>query len=110
MAKIKPFKAVIYNKEKLKDLSCVVCPPYDVISPQDQERYHLLSPYNLIHILLGKDIPGEDKYQRAEKYFKEWQNDEILVQDGKPAIYFYCQHYTLKGEKKPVLVLFLYCT
>ncbi len=100
MAKIKPFKAVIYNKEKLKDLSCVVCPPYDVISPQDQERYHLLSPYNLIHILLGKDIPGEDKYQRAEKYFKEWQNDEILVQDGKPAIYFYCQQYTLRGEKK----------
>ncbi len=29
MTKIKPFKAVIYNQEKIKCLSQVVCPPYD---------------------------------------------------------------------------------
>lgn len=59
MTEIQPFKAIIYNPEKVKDLIRVVCPPYDVISPSRQQYYHDLSPHNLIHILLGKDIPGE---------------------------------------------------
>lgn len=100
MTKIKPFNAVIYNQEKVSGLATVVCPPYDVISPQEQERYHALNPYNLIHILLGKDSPEEDKYQRAQNYFREWLKNKILIQDEKPAVYFYGQQYTLKGERK----------
>lgn len=101
MTKIKPFNAVIYNQEQISNLVTVVCPPYDVISPQEQERYQALNPYNLIHVLLGKDIPGaEDKYRRAENYFKEWFKNKILVRDEKPAVYFYSQQYTIKGERK----------
>ncbi len=100
MAKITPFRAVTYNQEKLKDLTSLVCPPYDVISPASQQYYYGLSPYNLIHILLGKDIPHEDKYRRAGSYFRGWLKDKVLVQDEKPAIYFYSQEYKIKGEKK----------
>lgn len=100
MTKIKPFKAIIYNPQKIGELSSVVCPPYDVISRQAQEHYHKLSPYNLVHILLGKDIPGDDKYQRAQHYFQDWLKDEILIRDLSPAIYFYSQQYCIKGEKK----------
>jgi len=100
VAKIKPFKAIVYNQEKVKDLSKVVCPPYDIISPQQQEHYHDVHPYNLIHILLGKDIPGEDKYVRAGSYFREWLKNKILIQDERPAIYFYSQQYNIRGEKK----------
>jgi len=100
MAKIKPFQAVSYNRDKIKDLSKVTCPPYDIISPLRQEYYHSLSPYNFIHIILGKDIPGEDKYERAGGYFRNWLKDKILVRDGCPAFYFYSQQYNLKGEKK----------
>ncbi|MCX5703609.1 MAG: DUF1015 domain-containing protein [Candidatus Omnitrophica bacterium] len=105
MAKIKPFKAIIYNPQKIKDISSVVCPPYDVISDQAQERYHGNNPYNLIHILLGKDTPGEDKYRRAGNYFKDWLKDRILIQDDRPAIYFYSQQYNLRGEKRTRLGL-----
>ena len=100
MTKIKPFRAVIYNQEKIKNISSVVCPPYDIISGQEQQRYSDLSPYNLIHILLGKDIPGEDKYRRAADYFRDWLDNTILIQDERPAIYFYSQQYNLKGEKR----------
>jgi uncharacterized protein (DUF1015 family) len=100
VTKIKPFRAVIYNQEKVKNLASMVCPPYDVISSQEQEHYHDLSPYNLIHILLGKDIPGEDKYQRAADYFRGWLKDAILIQDEKPSIYFYSQEYNFRGEKR----------
>lgn len=100
MTKIKPFKALVYNQEKIKDASRVVCPPYDIVSPDAQRYYHERHPYNLIHILLGKDIPGEDKYKLAGNYFKEWLKNKILIQDEGPNIYFYSQEYNLKGEKK----------
>lgn len=100
MTEIKPFKAFIYNQEKIKDLKSVVCPPYDVISSAQQEFFLDCHPYNLIHILLGKDIPGEDKYKEAGNDFKNWLDSRILIQDQPPAIYFYSQQYTLKGEKK----------
>ena len=61
MTRVEPFKGLIYNQDKIKDISCVVCPPYDVISPAKQQYYHDLEPHNLIHILLGKDVPGENK-------------------------------------------------
>ncbi|MDP2937699.1 MAG: DUF1015 domain-containing protein [Candidatus Omnitrophota bacterium] len=100
MAKIEPFRAIIYNPGEIKSLSSVVCPPYDIISPLQQQYYHGLHPHNLIHILLGKNIPGEDKYRRAAHLFKDWQRDKILVPDRSPAIYFYSQQYSLKGEKR----------
>jgi len=100
MAKIEPFRAVIYNQGEIRSLSLVVCPPYDIISPAQQQYYHDLHPYNFIHILLGRDIPGEDKYRRAAQLFRDWQKDKILVPDRSPAIYFYSQQYTLKGEKR----------
>ncbi|MDI6758221.1 MAG: DUF1015 domain-containing protein [Candidatus Omnitrophota bacterium] len=100
MDKIRPFKAVFYNQDKIGHLSKVVCPPYDIISSNAQERYHKLHPNNLIHILFGKDMPGEDKYQRAAKYLKDWLKDGILIQDENPAIYFYSHQYNLKGEKR----------
>lgn len=100
MIKIKPFKAVVYNQAKVKDLAKVVCPPYDVISPAKQQYFHTLSTYNLIHILLGKNVPGEDKYKRAADYFRDWLKSKILIQEENPAIYFYTQQYNLKGEKR----------
>jgi len=100
MIKITPFRAISYNQEKIKDLSRLVCPPYDIISPNQQQYLHALDPYNFIHLLLGKDIPGEDKYQRAASYFKDWLKNGIFIQDENPAVYFYSQQYRLKGEKR----------
>lgn len=100
MTEIKPFKAVIFNQEKIKDLYKAVCPPYDIISQDAQEYYHNLSPYNFIHILLGRDTFAQDKYLRAENYFKDWSGNKVFIQDQNPAIYFYSQQYSLKGEKK----------
>jgi uncharacterized protein (DUF1015 family) len=100
MACIKPFRAYIYNAEKIKSYSDVVCPPYDVISSDAQESYHNRDAHNLIHLLLARDKQGEDKYLRAQTYFQEWLKEKILIQDASPAIYFYNQQYHVKGEKK----------
>ncbi len=99
MTKIKPFKAVVFNQQKIKDISKVVCPPYDVISPAKQEYFQQLDPHNFIHILLPQDA-NDNKYERAGKLFSDWQKKGILAQDESAAIYFYSQEYNLKGEKK----------
>ncbi|MFH1458524.1 MAG: DUF1015 domain-containing protein [Candidatus Omnitrophota bacterium] len=100
MPQIKPFRALMYNQEKIRDLSRVACPPYDIISPVDSNYYHDSSPYNFIHLELGKKVPGEDKYKRAKNYLKDWLKDRILIKDEEPCIYFYSQQYSLRGVKR----------
>ncbi|MDD5465204.1 MAG: DUF1015 domain-containing protein [Candidatus Omnitrophica bacterium] len=100
MTKIRAFKAVVYNQEKIGNLKQVVCPPYDVISPAAQEIFLERSLYNFIHVLLSKDSPDEDRYHKAATIFRQWLKDSILVEEERPAIYFYSQQYIIRGEKK----------
>lgn len=103
MADIKPFKAVYYNAAKVKDLSRVVSPPYDVISAEEQDYLHHLSPYNFAHIDFGKDMPQDDKtdnkYTRAKEIYADWLKKGVMRQDEKPCLYFYKQDYTMMGQK-----------
>ena len=100
MTKVKAFKAVVYNPEKIVDFSQVVCPPYDVISALAQEKLHERSNYNFIHIDLAKDSATDDKYRRSAAIFRDWLKDKVLIQDERPAVYFYSQQYVIRGEKK----------
>lgn len=104
MTKIRPFSALLYNQDKIDDLSKVVCPPYDIISSQDQDRYHAKHPFNLIRLILGKELASdnqkENKYIRAAHLFNTWIKEKILKNDEKESLYFYLQEYTIRGEKK----------
>jgi uncharacterized protein (DUF1015 family) len=100
MAKIKPFCGIYYNQEKISDISSVICPPYDIISPAAQEYYHNRSSYNTIYLEFGRDVANEDKYKRAKDYLDRWTKEEMLIQDKSPAIYFYNQEFNVKGERK----------
>ena len=103
MPNIKPFKAVYYNSAKVKDFAKVVSPPYDVISAEEQDYLHALSPYNFTHIDFGKDKPDSDKadnkYTRAKTIYSDWLDKNILLKDDKPCIYFYKQDYKIMGER-----------
>lgn len=103
MAVILPFKGTRYNQEKVKDISKVITPPYDIISEEERERYYELHPNNIIRLILGKDYAGDDqsvnKYTRASGFFDSWRKENILVRDEKPAIYIYAQEFTLQNKK-----------
>jgi len=102
MASILPFRGILYNREKIRDLSCVVAPPYDVISEEAQERYYEISEYNVIRLILGKDFPGDNqannRYTRAARFFQRWFEEGILVRDISPSIYLLEEEYKLRGE------------
>ena len=103
MTEIRGLKAVHYNQEKIKDLTKVVCPPYDVITPQQQNAFYKASEHNFVRIYLGKDEPGDteqnNKYTRSRTIYNEWLKDGILIEDGEPGIYYYKQEYKIMGEK-----------
>ena len=98
MIRIAPFRGLLYNQKKIRDLSKVIAPPYDVISPADQDRLYKKSPYNFVRLDLSQD---SGSYEAVAQLFQEWLAQGILEQDSEPAIYFLAQRFRLKnGEQK----------
>lgn len=99
MAEIKPFSGVVYNQSKV-DLIDVVTPPYDVISPEEQEAFYEKSPYNVIRVDLNKikqtDTDTDNRYSRAATKLNQWIKEEILKSGDKQAFYFYEQIFNIK--------------
>ncbi|MBI2562765.1 MAG: DUF1015 family protein, partial [candidate division NC10 bacterium] len=99
MAEIVPFRALRYNPQFVPDLKLVVAPPYDVISPEAQERYHARHPHNVVRLILAKEggegTPGEDRYERAARTFAAWRAEGILTRDPEPGIYVAEQEFSL---------------
>lgn len=93
MALIRPFRGVRYNHAVAGDLQQLVSPPYDVISPEQQTLLHLRSPYNVIHLDLNRDA---ERYTSAARTFHAWLDQEVLIQDQEPCLYFYTQEFALK--------------
>jgi uncharacterized protein (DUF1015 family) len=99
MAEIMPFRALRYNPRFVPDLKQVVAPPYDVISPEAQERYHARHPYNVVRLILAKDeaadTPGDNRYTHAAATFAAWRRERILRRDPEPALYLYEQEFSI---------------
>jgi len=91
MAKIVPFKGILYNPDKIHDLSDVATPPYDVIPEEDQCYFYDCHPQNVIRLILGKiaenDSPGNNCHTRAAACFNQWRSEKVLIRDHSPAFY-----------------------
>jgi uncharacterized protein (DUF1015 family) len=99
MAEIAPFRGLRYNLAKVPDLNAVVIPPYDVISPAQQEAFHRMSVYNMVHLELGKrsaeDTVDNNPHTRAARYLGQWQLQQVLLREAQPAIYYYALDYSV---------------
>jgi uncharacterized protein (DUF1015 family) len=98
MVRIAPFRGVFYNQKKIRDLARVVTPPYDVISPEDQEKLYRKSPYNFVRLDFNHE---PDSYAAVAELLENWQAEGIFERDEVPAIYFAVHKFGLKnGEIK----------
>ncbi len=104
MAEIIPFRALRYNPQFVSDLKFVVAPPYDVISPEAQERYHARHPHNVVRLTLAKEggdaATGRNRYDRAARTFAAWQAEGILRRDPEDGIYLYEQEFSVGEEHR----------
>ena len=102
MAQIRPFSGLRYNLSIVKDLSDVICPPYDVISPSLHEALHKRSKYNFIRLEDAKkssdDTPANNKYSRTAATLNQWLEKKILVPEKNPAIYLHEHFFRLQGK------------
>ena len=101
MAKISPFRGICYNPDKIADLADVLTPPYDVISPVEQERFYSRHPKNVIRLILGKmaetDSPRDNRYTRAAGFFEQWRDEGTLVRDETPSLYLTTVDFSVGG-------------
>ncbi|WP_027360291.1 DUF1015 domain-containing protein [Desulforegula conservatrix] len=103
MADVFPFRGVLYNPEKIQNLSEVVAPPYDVISPEEQESFYARNENNVIRLILGKatetDSPDNNPHTRAAAFLKRCMDEGILVQDSENAMYVTSVEFDAYGKK-----------
>jgi uncharacterized protein (DUF1015 family) len=91
-----PIKAWRYNTDRVK-ASAVLAPPYDVISPEKQQKLYEKSPFNCIRLILNKKNPADtdqnNAYTRARDLFLDWQKQGVLIQEQEPCFYVYRQSF-----------------
>ena len=96
MARIFPFRPYRYSS-KAGPIENLVTQPYDKISPEMQARYLVLSPYNLVRIILGQqtqsDTQDNNVYTRAAGLLEDWIGSGILGRESEPSIYAYFQEF-----------------
>ncbi|NLE94054.1 MAG: DUF1015 domain-containing protein [Dehalococcoidia bacterium] len=99
---VKPFSGIRYNPDLVGDLSPLLCPPYDIISLEEQRQLYRKSPYNMIR--LEHPLPGDDdvdemvRYRTAAQTYREWRDSRILVPEGTPAMYVHDHSFVFRGK------------
>jgi uncharacterized protein (DUF1015 family) len=103
MPEIAPFIGIRYNLERIGDAARVVAPPYDVISPAEQDALLARHPQNCVRLILDKERPGDtetdNRYTRAAAALNEWLATGVLEEDPKPAMYAYEQQFDWEGRR-----------
>ncbi len=95
MADVRPFRGVTYDPQRV-DLGTVLCPPYDVISPAQQEVYYAREPHNAVRIVSNR-AAGDERYTQAASELREWLADGALLLGTEPAFYVHRQTFDLPG-------------
>lgn len=106
MARIRPFKGVRYNVDRVV-VGDVVSPPYDVIDEAFQQVLYDREDHNIVRIIQGKEASGDDasenRYTRAAADFEAWKSSGILVQDDKVGFYVYEQTFEIETHRGKTL-------
>ncbi len=97
----KPFKAFRFDSGVVGDVGSCIAPPYDVISPSQQQQLCEKSEYNIVRIIKGKTTPSDNdsnnRYTRAADLLNTWIEKGILKQDPIETIYAYVHDFQLAG-------------
>ncbi len=91
MAELKPFRGIRYRDAS--DLGRLTCPPYDVISPEQQRRLHQLHPHNAVRLELAQTGGNPQGYRDVGITFRRWLQEGVLAPDPDERYYVYRQDF-----------------
>jgi uncharacterized protein (DUF1015 family) len=96
--RVRPFRGYRHAIGGGREISKVVAPPYDQISPEQQELLYAMSPANIVRVSFPLETP-DDKYARARATLDAWLADGVWEREAEPAIYPYHQTYRAGGRE-----------
>jgi uncharacterized protein (DUF1015 family) len=103
MADVRPFRGIRFDPARV-NVSTVLCPPFDVISPAEQQAYHEQDAHNVVRLELGLGNPDpaapDNWYRRAAETLRAWLDAGVLVQDDEPGVYLYEHRFTLGDQRR----------
>lgn len=84
---LRPFRALRY-RAPASELSALLCPPYDIISPTERQVLLDQDPHNAVRIELPGEVGkgGPEAYRQAARTVAEWRSDGVLMKDREPTI------------------------
>ncbi len=116
---LRPFRALRYQPARVPDLSAVLCPPYDVIGPQEQAELLRRHPFNAVRLELppamedrgdggggspkshdgGSSVSDDDaRYREAARTLVAWRSEGVLAKDASPSLYVHEMRYETGSE------------
>jgi uncharacterized protein (DUF1015 family) len=101
MVDILPLSGLLYNKDKIKSLSSVISPPYDIVPRLLKKKIYGLDPYNIINLILPRGRVGE-KYKNAWKILQKWIDYDILTFDDSKCFYVFEENFQSGGKRKHI--------
>lgn len=103
VAEVRAFKALRFT-EKAGDISKNVCPPYDIVSEEEKNKYVAESKYNIIRL---EKPTGENAYEKAKELYEEWSENGILKTDDKKGMYVYEEEFSALGRMYKIKGVFV---
>src|SRR5262249_42505950 len=103
MADIRAFRGYRYDLGRVGTLSDVIAPPYDVIDPALQQALYDRSPFNVVRLILNRELPtdteADNRYTRSARLLKDWMRDGVLAQDSARSLYVCHQEFEIEGRR-----------
>ncbi len=96
MARLLPFRGLRYTAAA-GDLSDLLAPPYDVISPAEQRALATRNEHNAVHLELAEG--GEERYANVAELVRQWEASGALARDDTPMLYVYEQRFSEGGQE-----------
>jgi uncharacterized protein (DUF1015 family) len=96
MPQILPIRGLHYS-DTAGALDELLAPPYDVITPGQQQDLIDRSPHNAVHLELAEG--GEERYERVAKLLELWHSNGVVERDAEPMLYVYEQRFEEAGKE-----------
>ncbi len=102
MPAVRPFRGLSYrvtDQGAVADLTDLICPPYDVISAEQQAVLLARNPHNAVRL----ELSGEaDPHAAAAATLSAWLADGTLERRPRPTLYAYSHARTGQPERATV--------
>ena len=103
MVRFRPFRGWRYNPQMVGNVADVLCPPYDMVTPDLQQRLRDRNQYNVVHLEAGESLdwnaPVKNQYAGTAQMFQNWTQTDVLRRDAEPSFYLLRHNFTM-GDRQ----------